>query len=314
MARGRRNRGRRHRHGPEYAGDPGDDAAMTGQDHEHGSGAQNPPYPGGARRGRRRGGRDGGRRREEDWPARRRHPMSNNLCSPPYARHVTDFDVIPAAAEPAPPGSSDDAEAPGPAFFDGRFGGGVPNRRCAKCRSVRKANLRLRDQVLQCLERARRLLVAWSAEVGVPLALAADDEMDWQPEPLIRVLLLPAADADADAHPPRPRPPGSALPGVQDRIAAYLAATALRLRCSPAPPHEQPPDRRQPRPCAALLPRTPSSPQAPPGPLPAGEGASSGGGTAATRAPAAAASSMAMAATVEDYDEPGRSSPALPPV
>ncbi|KAK8031710.1 hypothetical protein PG990_001444 [Apiospora arundinis] len=63
-------------------------------------------------------------------------------------------------------------------------------RSCEDCRAVRKANVRLRNVVHNHLSAAATTLVEWSAEVGVPFGGVADDEMDWQPEPEIRVVLL----------------------------------------------------------------------------------------------------------------------------
>ncbi|KAK8058701.1 hypothetical protein PG994_009149 [Apiospora phragmitis] len=61
---------------------------------------------------------------------------------------------------------------------------------CHDCRATRKANVRLRNTLHSHLKAATGTLVEWSAEVGVPFGGAADDEMDWQPEPEIRVVIV----------------------------------------------------------------------------------------------------------------------------
>ncbi|RYP50063.1 hypothetical protein DL768_004349 [Monosporascus sp. mg162] len=73
---------------------------------------------------------------------------------------------------------------------------------CTECRDVRRANARFRDWAWGRLERAARHVLDWSAAVGV--GFDAAEEMDWQPEPLIRVLVL-----RAPTPPPPPPPPGS---------------------------------------------------------------------------------------------------------
>ncbi|RYP34510.1 hypothetical protein DL767_004222 [Monosporascus sp. MG133] len=74
---------------------------------------------------------------------------------------------------------------------------------CTECRDVRRANARFRDWAWGRLERTARRVLDWSAAVGV--GFDAAEEMDWQPEPLIRVLVLRAPSPS----PPPPPPPGS---------------------------------------------------------------------------------------------------------
>ncbi|RYP02842.1 hypothetical protein DL764_005562 [Monosporascus ibericus] len=74
---------------------------------------------------------------------------------------------------------------------------------CTECRDVRRANARFRDWAWGRLERAARRVLDWSAAVGV--GFDAAEEMDWQPEPLIRVLVLRAPSPP----PPPPPSPGS---------------------------------------------------------------------------------------------------------
>ncbi|KAK7967404.1 uncharacterized protein PG986_001681 [Apiospora aurea] len=61
---------------------------------------------------------------------------------------------------------------------------------CNDCRAVRKANVRLRNALHNHLVATAATIVEWSEEVGVPFGGAADDEMDWQPEPEIRVIVV----------------------------------------------------------------------------------------------------------------------------
>ncbi|KAI5924637.1 hypothetical protein F4810DRAFT_110097 [Camillea tinctor] len=68
-----------------------------------------------------------------------------------------------------------------------------PPRFCGDCRAVRRANLRFRDWAAGQLRRGLRRVARWSEEVGV--GFGAADEMDWQPEPVIRVLILEHQDA-----------------------------------------------------------------------------------------------------------------------
>ncbi|KAI1746353.1 hypothetical protein F4680DRAFT_463547 [Xylaria scruposa] len=61
-------------------------------------------------------------------------------------------------------------------------------RFCTECSTVRRANLRLRDWLSSAIQHASSVLDTWSDEVGVGRGSA--DEMDWQPEPVVRVLIL----------------------------------------------------------------------------------------------------------------------------
>lgn len=62
-------------------------------------------------------------------------------------------------------------------------------RFCTECSTVRRANLTLRDWFSSGIVHASDVLDSWSDEVGVGRGSA--DEMDWQPEPVVRVLILP---------------------------------------------------------------------------------------------------------------------------
>ncbi|KAI0865620.1 hypothetical protein F4860DRAFT_259185 [Xylaria cubensis] len=61
-------------------------------------------------------------------------------------------------------------------------------RFCTECSTVRRANLKLRDWLSSAIQRASSVVDTWSDEVGVGRGSA--DEMDWQPEPVVRVLIL----------------------------------------------------------------------------------------------------------------------------
>ncbi|KAI1195092.1 hypothetical protein F5X97DRAFT_346086 [Nemania serpens] len=74
-------------------------------------------------------------------------------------------------------------------------------RFCTECSTVRRANIALRDWCASALSRAVEVLDGWSDEVGV--SRGSGDEMDWQPEPVVRVLLLTTpASALAGSQPP----------------------------------------------------------------------------------------------------------------
>ncbi|KAI1423732.1 hypothetical protein F5Y12DRAFT_715997 [Xylaria sp. FL1777] len=67
-------------------------------------------------------------------------------------------------------------------------GRGRRQRFCTECSTVRRANLTLRDWMAAGIARASEVLDSWSDEVGV--GWGCGDEMDWQPEPVVRVLLV----------------------------------------------------------------------------------------------------------------------------
>ncbi|KAI0515376.1 hypothetical protein F5B22DRAFT_186920 [Xylaria bambusicola] len=62
-------------------------------------------------------------------------------------------------------------------------------RFCTECGAVRRANLTLRDWFSSGIGSASDVLDSWSDEVG--LGRGSADEMDWQPEPVVRVMSLP---------------------------------------------------------------------------------------------------------------------------
>ncbi|KAI0834166.1 hypothetical protein F5Y06DRAFT_307116 [Hypoxylon sp. FL0890] len=61
-------------------------------------------------------------------------------------------------------------------------------RFCLECSSVRRANLRFRNWACTALQQCSERFTAWAEEAGV--GFEAADEMDWQPEPVIRVVLM----------------------------------------------------------------------------------------------------------------------------
>lgn len=69
---------------------------------------------------------------------------------------------------------------------------------CHDCRTARKANVRLRNALHSHIKSATATLAEWSNEVGVPFGGVADDEMDWQPEPEIRVVFVPQHQQQGD--------------------------------------------------------------------------------------------------------------------
>ncbi|KAI1173710.1 hypothetical protein F4777DRAFT_600232 [Nemania sp. FL0916] len=80
------------------------------------------------------------------------------------------------------------------------LGGRGRMRFCTECSAVRRANLRLRDRAASALAHAAEVLDRWSDEVGVGRG-AGGDEMDWQPEPVVRVLILTTPSATAPTIP-----------------------------------------------------------------------------------------------------------------
>ncbi|KAK8136940.1 hypothetical protein PG984_004880 [Apiospora sp. TS-2023a] len=71
---------------------------------------------------------------------------------------------------------------------------------CNDCRAVRKANVRLRNALHNQIKAVTATLAEWSKEVGVPFGGEADDEMDWQPEPEIRVVFVPQQQQYRNPH------------------------------------------------------------------------------------------------------------------
>ncbi|KAI8962211.1 hypothetical protein F5Y11DRAFT_201205 [Daldinia sp. FL1419] len=78
-------------------------------------------------------------------------------------------------------------------------------RSCNDCSSVRRANLRFRDWTVRALRQYQENFASWAEEANVGFDTA--DEMDWKPEPVIRVLLL-----DNTMPPTPPTPPGDIPP------------------------------------------------------------------------------------------------------
>ncbi|KAI1164340.1 hypothetical protein F5B18DRAFT_671024 [Nemania serpens] len=61
-------------------------------------------------------------------------------------------------------------------------------RFCTECSAVRRANITFRDWCVSALARVVEVLDGWSDEVGV--SRGSGDEMDWQPEPVVRVVIV----------------------------------------------------------------------------------------------------------------------------
>ncbi|KAI1768710.1 hypothetical protein GGR53DRAFT_348188 [Hypoxylon sp. FL1150] len=93
--------------------------------------------------------------------------------------------------------------------FHGNSNNGSRVRFCTECSAVRRSNLRFRNVAAQALKRCNEHFIAWADEAGV--GFGTSDEMDWQPEPVIRVLLLPPP-------PPPPPPPKQGSPPSQDSL------------------------------------------------------------------------------------------------
>jgi hypothetical protein len=86
-------------------------------------------------------------------------------------------------------------------------GRGRLTRFCIECSAVRRANLTLRNWFSSFLLGASEVVDGWSEEVGV--GSGTGDEMDWQPEPVVRVLILAsnaAAGMGCTCSPTQQRP------------------------------------------------------------------------------------------------------------
>ncbi|XDG02313.1 hypothetical protein ABKA04_001928 [Annulohypoxylon sp. FPYF3050] len=80
-------------------------------------------------------------------------------------------------------------------------GGGNRSRFCTECSAVRRANIRFRNWASHALRACNERFREWADDVGVGFESA--DEMDWQPEPVTRVLIVGSA---APILPPNPPP------------------------------------------------------------------------------------------------------------
>ncbi|KAI1319182.1 hypothetical protein F5Y16DRAFT_104010 [Xylariaceae sp. FL0255] len=68
-------------------------------------------------------------------------------------------------------------------------------RFCVECSTVRRANLMLRDWLDKALIAAADVIAGWSDEVGV--STGSGDEMDWQPEPVTRIVMISSSSVNA---------------------------------------------------------------------------------------------------------------------
>lgn len=80
------------------------------------------------------------------------------------------------------------SSTPSPSPFSRSASPARLTRSCTECSAVRRANIKLRDWCASALACAFEVLDGWSDEVDV--SRGSGDEMDWQPEPVVRVLIL----------------------------------------------------------------------------------------------------------------------------
>ncbi|KAI1093954.1 hypothetical protein F5B19DRAFT_500534 [Rostrohypoxylon terebratum] len=158
---------------------------------------------------------------------------NNHRNAPSPSSHPSDPDILlttppplPFAGSLFPPSSSTTTTTTTPfpppnhshPHHDGHgrgavaAGGGNRSRFCTECSAVRRANLRFRNWAAHALRACGDRFREWAEDVGVGFESA--DEMDWQPEPVTRVLLVGAADPRLFPAFPHPHPhPHSHLPG-----------------------------------------------------------------------------------------------------
>ncbi|KAI1656666.1 hypothetical protein F4813DRAFT_120060 [Daldinia decipiens] len=86
-------------------------------------------------------------------------------------------------------------------------------RSCTECSSVRRANLRFRNWAVRALSQCSERFAAWANEVGV--GFGTGDEMDWQPEPVVRVLLVGGDMSPTSTSSTASLPPISLLTGTE---------------------------------------------------------------------------------------------------
>lgn len=178
------------------------------QQHQHGQNpfntstqANNRNNFGGQRGRGGRGGRGGGQGGRGGRGGRGRNTSIFNDAADDVFR-----DIPPARAVADDQGSDDSSSSSSLSTypnFNGNGNNGPRVRFCTECSAVRRANLRFRNLVARALKRCSEHFVAWAEEAGVGFGTC--DEMDWQPEPVTRVLLL----APPPAPPPPPSPPPS---------------------------------------------------------------------------------------------------------
>ncbi|KAI1313106.1 hypothetical protein F5Y03DRAFT_390117 [Xylaria venustula] len=139
------------------------------------------PLPAGRGRGRGRGGfgsPTGGRGRGYNRGGSQKSPAQPSHSPPALHKHHHQQPPFSCSSSP----------------------GRAPTRFCTECSSVRRANLRLRDWVSAGVSRASEVLESWSDEVGV--GRGSGDEMDWQPEPVVRVLIVSNSPTPSPSIPP----------------------------------------------------------------------------------------------------------------
>lgn len=83
-------------------------------------------------------------------------------------------------------------------------GGGSRSRFCTECSAVRRANIRFRNWASHALRVCNERFREWADDAGVGFESA--DEMDWQPEPVTRVLIVGSAVPTFPSNPNFPPP------------------------------------------------------------------------------------------------------------
>ncbi|KAI0881138.1 uncharacterized protein GGS22DRAFT_76267 [Annulohypoxylon maeteangense] len=123
-------------------------------------------------------------------PNRCKRRNNNNTPNTP-ADICSDLDMLLTSPPPLPFTTLHQQPSPfsfAPnAYFNGN-GGGPNTRFCTECSAVRRANLRFRNWATRAIRACGERFCEWADDAGVGFESA--DEMDWQPEPVTRVLLV----------------------------------------------------------------------------------------------------------------------------
>ncbi|KAI1414283.1 hypothetical protein F5Y13DRAFT_19299 [Hypoxylon sp. FL1857] len=117
-------------------------------------------------------------------PRRRGDPNSNHNHNHNTINNASDLDTLLDAIASSPFSST-----PPPHAKPGA-------RSCIECSGVRRANLRFRNWAHAALQQCGERFAAWAEDAGV--GFAGPDEMDWQPEPVIRVLLVDGSEGEKE--------------------------------------------------------------------------------------------------------------------
>ncbi|KAI1205946.1 uncharacterized protein F4807DRAFT_247746 [Annulohypoxylon truncatum] len=147
-------------------------------------------------------------------PNKRKHRNNNHSNTPNTPSDLcSDIDMHLGTPPPPLPFTTSPFSASSPPFslthhansnsnthFNGGGGSGGTNKRfCTECSAVRRANLRFRNWAARAIRACGERFREWADDAGVGFESA--DEMDWQPEPVIRVLFV---------RPPSPTPASAA--------------------------------------------------------------------------------------------------------